>query len=300
MDQSPRSPLAISELAAEHGLTLVPESVSIDEIGLDFRVAFAEAADGSAWVLRIPRRPDVTERADVEGRFLGSVAPHLSVDVPDWQIHTDRLIAYPLLPGSPGLTLDEDAQPRWHFDVEATDYAHSLGDVLAELHAVDPAVVRDSGIPILSPAEVRQQKREDIAAVVREFEVAEDLRERWAAWLDDDRYWPTWSTVTHGEIYPAHQLMEGTRIVGLLDWTTAAVGDPARDFMFHQMSVSPEAFDLTVERYVERGGRVWPKLAEHCAEMFSTAAVDLGLYALDTGDVGHLEAAREQLNPVAG
>ena len=134
-----------------------------------------------------------------------------------------------------------------------------------------------------------------IAAVAAEFEVSQELLDRWRAWLADDRYWPTWTTVTHGEIYPAHQVMEGPTILGLLDWTTAAVGDPARDFAFHQASVSPEAFDLTVDRYVENGGKVWPKLAEHCAHLFSTAAVDLGLFALETGEEEHLAAAREQL-----
>jgi aminoglycoside phosphotransferase (APT) family kinase protein len=53
-------------------------------------------------------------------------------------------------------------QPQWHFDVESPEYAASLGSVLAELHTVDPAVVRDSGIPEFSPAEIRQRKREDI------------------------------------------------------------------------------------------------------------------------------------------
>ncbi|MBR7503217.1 phosphotransferase, partial [Mycobacterium tuberculosis] len=91
----------------------------------------------------------------------------------------------------------------------SADYARSLGDVLAELHAVDEEIVADSGIPIESPAEVRARKREEIAAVAAEFEVSQELLDRWRAWLADDRYWPTWTTVTHGEIYPAHQVMEG-------------------------------------------------------------------------------------------
>ncbi|WP_300269197.1 phosphotransferase, partial [Microbacterium sp.] len=105
------------------------------------------------------------------------------------------------------------------------------------------------------------------------------------------------TTFTHGELYPAHQLMVDTEIVAVLDWTTAMVTDPARDFAFHHSSVSPKAFDATVQRYVDRGGRVSPLLAEHCAELMSTAAVDYGLYALQTGDPEHLRAAAAQLNP---
>ncbi|MCF2571232.1 macrolide 2'-phosphotransferase [Brevibacterium sp. UCMA 11754] len=287
----------IRELASTHGLDIDPETINVNELGLDFQVAIAEAVDGQSWVLRIPRRPDVTDRAAVEGRFLRAIAPHLSVAVPNWQIHTEDLIAYPLLPGAPGLTIDDQGQPQWHFDVESGEYIQSLTDFLAELHSVDPALVRSSGIDEFSPAEVRQRKRDDIARVVAEFDVAQSLRERWAAWLDDDAFWPTFTTVTHGEVYPAHQLMDGARNLSILDWTTAAIGDPARDFMFHHASVSAQAFDATIHHYVEKGGQVWPKFAEHCGELFSTSPVELGLYALQTGDAGHIEAAKAQLNP---
>ena len=297
MQTPPDDAAGICERAAAHHLDIRPETITVNEIGLDFRVAIAEVVDGSAWVLRIPRRPDVTARAVVEGRFLEAVGPLLDVDVPDWRIHTDDLIAYPLLPGGPGLTIDEAGEPRWHFDVESTVYAESLADFLAQLHTLDPSLVRSSGIDDLSPAESRQRRREDVRRVSSEFEVSAELMSRWSSWLDDDRFWPTSTTVTHGEVYPAHQLMDGERMVGVLDWTTAAIGDPARDFVFHQASVSSAAFDATLRRYVERGGTVWSHFAEHCAHMFSTSPVDLGLYALQTGDERHLQAAREQLNP---
>lgn len=287
----------IRDLARAHGLDITADSIVVNELGLDFQVAIAEAVDGRSWVLRIPRRPDVSARAAVEGRFLGAVAPHLSVAVPDWQIHSNDLIAYPLLPGTPGLTIDDSGQPQWHFDVESPEYAASLGSVLAELHTVDPAVVRDSGIPEFSPAELRQRKRDDIDRVAAEFEVAPALLRRWTAWLDDDSYWPTFTTVTHGKVYPAHQLMDGAVNRSILDWTTAAIGDPARDFMFHHASVSAPAFENTTARYVEAGGRIWPRFAEHCGELYSTSPVELGLYALQTGDPEHMSAARIQLNP---
>lgn len=289
--------VSITNLAAAHDLAIVPETITLVDVGLDFQVALAETTKGEPWVLRIPRRPDVTSRAAVEGRFLRCIAPRLEVAVPDWRIHTDQLIAYPLLPGEPGLTVDPQGQPTWHFDTSSLRYARSLGEVLAELHRINPEEVRSTGIEILSAAEVRQRKREDIATVQSEFMVAPELQERWAAWLADDRYWPQWTTLTHGEIYPAHQLLEGERIVGILDWTTASVSDPAKDFVFHQASVPAEAFEATVRRYVECGGRVWPELAEHCAELFSTAPVDYGLFALQTGDPTHSKAAAALLNP---
>ncbi|SMX81620.1 Phosphotransferase enzyme family [Brevibacterium iodinum ATCC 49514] len=103
--------------------------------------------------------------------------------------------------------------------------------------------------------------------------------------------------MTHGEVYPAHQLMDGPVKLSVLDWTTAAIGDPARDFMFHHASVSASAFENTSARSVDAGGRIWPRFADHCAELCSTPPVELGLYALQAGAPGHMSAARIQLNP---
>src|SRR5688500_18972085 len=93
----------IGELARGHGLVIRPDTLRVEEAGLDCRVAFADGEDGAPWVLRIPRRPDVTPRLADEARVLRFVAPRLSVAVPRWSIHTETLVAYPRLPGAPGL-----------------------------------------------------------------------------------------------------------------------------------------------------------------------------------------------------
>ena len=289
----------ISVLAADHGLELDESSIEVNEMGLDFRVAIVRTVHGERWVLRIPRRRDVMERAEVEGRLLRMVEPHLSAAVPEWRIHTPELIAYPILPGAPGLELNDQGEPEWHVDVSTSSFAVSLGDLLAQLHAVDIDAAGATGIEVRSPSEVRDSWRADIETVAANFEVADHLRTRWNAWLHDDSCWPEFSVLTHGEIYPGHTLVEDNAITAVLDWTTASVSDPAKDFMFHQATASADAFNLTVQRYVERGGRVWPRLADHCAEMFSASPVNYGIYALTTGETEHREAAAAQLSPSA-
>lgn len=290
----------ILHLAAAHDLDLDAGSLRGNEMGLDFRVVLARTTTGEDWVLRIPRRPDVLARAAVEGRVLRLITPRLSVAVPDWRIHTEELIAYPQLPGEPGLELEMDGTPVWRVDVSSQPFAQSLGDLLAELHAVDRDEAAAAGVEAHTPDELRRMWRDDIQRVTQGFTVAGRLLDRWEAWLDDQSYWPGHTVFTHGEIYPAHTLIRAGRISAVLDWTTAAVSDPARDFLFHQHSATPGAFRATVDRYVEGGGRSWPRLAEHCAEMFSASPVAYGLFALDTGDESHLEAAAAQLNPPEG
>lgn len=65
-----------------------PGSVRFEEAGLDYRVAFAvRLGTGERWVLRIPRRPDVSAKVAQERAILDLVRPRLSVRVPDWRIH---------------------------------------------------------------------------------------------------------------------------------------------------------------------------------------------------------------------
>ena len=56
---------------------------------------------------------------------------------------------------------------------------------------------------------------------------------------------------------------------------------------------------MTVDEYVRGGGHVWPRLAEHCAEIMATGPVGYGLFALQTGAEEHRRAAQEILVPSA-
>lgn len=123
------------------------------EAGLDFRVAFARAGDGTDWVLRIPRRPDVSAKLAEERRILEFVGPRLSVAVPRWEVCSEELVAYRRLPGAPGLTLDASGQPIWHFEPSSPEFAAAMGRLIAELHAIDADAAREAGVPVLTPPE---------------------------------------------------------------------------------------------------------------------------------------------------
>jgi aminoglycoside phosphotransferase (APT) family kinase protein len=106
----PTDEARLLDLAARHGLAVDPSSVRINEAGLDYRVAFVRGVDGAEWVLRVPRRPDVSKKLGAERRILEFVAPQLTVAVPHWEICSEELVAYRRLPGEPGLTLDANSQ----------------------------------------------------------------------------------------------------------------------------------------------------------------------------------------------
>jgi aminoglycoside phosphotransferase (APT) family kinase protein len=285
----------IGALAARHGLDVDIERMRINEAGLDYRVAFARAADGADWVLRVPRRPDVSAKLLEERRILEFVGPRLAVAVPKWEVCSDELVAYRRLPGAPGLTLDGSGQPIWHFDPSSPEFASALGRLIAELQALGVEAAREAGVPVLSASEVRARWRADFARVRAEFEVAPRLQERWQAWFDNDALWPERTAFTHGELYAAHVLVDGpASIVGVLDWTTAKVGDPAVDFTYQYM-MGPAAFEATVAAYLEAGGVPIPHHPARCAELMAASPLTYGVFALQSGDSQHRAVAAAQL-----
>ncbi|NJC23723.1 macrolide phosphotransferase [Arthrobacter pigmenti] len=290
---------AVSDLAQQHGLALDPATIRFNEAGLDYRVAFATSAEtGEDWVLRIPRRADVSAKIVEEKRILDFVGPRLPIAVPDWRISSPNLIAYPLLPGKPGLTLDVEGQPVWHYDVASPEYAQSLAEVIVSLHRLDTTEAAEAGIPFETPEQVRQRWSGDLDRVLDEFDVESDLVTVWRTWIDDDDLWPERTVLTHGELYPAHLLLdEDSRIVSALDWTTARVSDPALDFMYQFMIAPPEQFAATVDAYRDLTGHSEPNLAGRCSELIAAGPLNYALFALESGEPEHRAAAEAQLRP---
>lgn len=288
-------------LAAAHGLRLRAEDVSLNEAGLDYRVVMADDTAGQRWVLRIPRRADVATGMAAEARILELVSPVLAAErvaVPDWQVCTAELIAYPALPGAPGLTLTQAGEPVWHMDPASPDYAERLGHLLARLHSITPEQAGAAGVEVRTPAQARRSWLTDVARVSEEFTVAPALHQTWQDWLADDSCWPDQTVMTHGEIYPAHVLFDddGT-ITGVLDWTTARVDDPARDLAAQYGAAGEEMLQVSISAYAQAGGHVHPGLAAQARHLWDASAIGYALHALGTSAPDDLSMAAAMLNP---
>lgn len=287
---------SIVQLAARHGLDL-RDDVSVEDIGLDFRVAFATDVHGERWVLRIPRRPDVIEKAKHEARVLQTLRPHLPAAVPDWRIRSGELIAYPLLAGTPAIKVDPTSmQPIWHLDAKDPQFPESLGRFLSALHGIAHETIAASGLPVRNIEQVRVDRAASVDRVKRELGLSDDLMQRCQKWLDDDSSWPSHSVMTHGDLYVAHTLIdENARVVGVLDWTEAAINDPAIDFTSHLLGFGEPGLDQLIAAYERHGGRTWPNMRRHIAERLATFPIDYALFALATQNPEYLRLARTQL-----
>ncbi|HHH7417046.1 TPA: phosphotransferase, partial [Escherichia coli] len=86
-------------LAARHGLKL-HGPLTVNELGLDYRIVIATVDDGRRWVLRIPRRAEVSAKVEPEARVLAMLKNRLPFAVPDWRVANAELVAYPMLEDS--------------------------------------------------------------------------------------------------------------------------------------------------------------------------------------------------------
>ncbi|MGG6293625.1 macrolide 2'-phosphotransferase [Leptolyngbya sp. AN02str] len=294
-----KSQQEVLELAHKNGLTLRESSLQFNESGLDFQVVLATDNAGERWVLRLPRRDDVLPSIDQEKRTLELIAPLLSVEVPQWTVCSDELIAYPALNGVPMGTIDPEAKAyRWEIaPANIPDRFHqSLAKGLASLHQISLERVRASGLPVKTAEAIRADMKQRMDAVKSEFGVGQTLWERWQNWLHNDEMWMQETTLIHGDLHAGHILIdEQAQATGFIDWTEASVADPARDFVAHYRTFGQAALNKLISGYAEAGGYTWSTMAEHVIELNATFAIEIAEFALKSGLDEYKQMATQSL-----
>ncbi|MFS0519972.1 macrolide 2'-phosphotransferase [Nostoc sp. UIC 10607] len=299
MIKKTKSKQEVLELAHKHNLTIQDDSLQFNESGLDFQVVLARDTDGERWILRLPRREDVLPSVGKEKRTLELIAPLLNVEVPQWTICTDELIAYRALSGVPTGTIDSEAKAYvWEIDpANPPDQFHkSLAKGIASLHQVSIEEARAIGLPIETSEEVRAAMKQKMDAVKNEFGVGEELWNRWQSWLQKDEVWTKETVLTHGDLHAGHILIDAqVQVTGFIDWTEAAVTDPARDFVAHYRTFGEDALNKLISAYASSGGRIWSKMAEQVIELAASYPIAIAEFALKSGLDEYKQMARQSL-----
>lgn len=288
--------LYIQKLAERHGL-MIAGKVDFNEMGIDFRVGITKDLNGDPWLLRIPRRNGLQEQIEKEKRILSMVGQHLSVQVPDWQIVGNELIAYPLLDGKPVLTFDGDTyEVNWNMDKENPHYIRSLAKVLVDIHNTSKEEVVRNGLKVLDSDHLRTETAEHLHLVKSELGISHELEERYLRWLDNDALWPTFTKFIHGDLYAGHVLIDSTGIVtGIIDWSTAHISDTALDFSGHLTVFGEDSLKVLLLEYERIGGVVWDRIFDQVVERAAAVPLAYGFFALETQDKVHINAAKVQL-----
>ncbi|VTP95730.1 macrolide 2'-phosphotransferase [Sphingobacterium daejeonense] len=286
----------IQNLTEKHGL-VITDDINFNDMGIDFRVGIVTDINGQKWILRIPRREDMSVQIEEEKHILDLVKKHLSVEVPDWEIANHELIAYRLLTDKPALTFDANTyEVTWNMDKESPNYVPSLAKVLIELHSIPESEVKEKELKIKSSSEIRKEIEDQLKLVKAEIGISNELETRYKNWLDNERLWPAFSKFIHADLYAGHILTnEKNEVSGIIDWTTAHMGDIAMDFSGHLKVFGEESLKLLIEEYKKLGGQTWEHLYEQSVERSAATALAYGFFAVETKNDFHIKGAKEML-----
>lgn len=162
-----------------------------------------------------------------EARLLEAVAPYVSLTVPSVRVVDEDagVLGYPLLPGRSLLGRTAPAS-----------MAGPLGRFLRELHGIDTAIVGG----------LAEQDDADPGDWLEDLDGPGDLLRL----LHGSVPAPARRRVlVHADLGAEHILESGGAITGVIDWSDAAIADPALDFARLHRDFGPDFLDRAVDAY---------------------------------------------------
>jgi aminoglycoside phosphotransferase (APT) family kinase protein len=252
-----RSHLTLAALAtsAVDGLD-VAGSQPFGSPGGDFDAALLTGSDGRHWTVRVPRseRAEAEQSADLVAlRALSAgVRTRLPFAVSSFagQVPVDgtRAVVYEFVYGT--------KVPLASF---STEYAASVGEAIAAIHALPTSFVVDAGLPAHSPVDTL---RSTIALMDRAAAtglVPAALLRRWEAASEESSLWQFTPTVVNGSLGSDSFLGSANggpeQVTGVLGWHALRVGDPARDISW-LFGGGDDVFDAAFAAYSRVRGNV--------------------------------------------
>jgi aminoglycoside phosphotransferase (APT) family kinase protein len=194
------------------------------------------------WIIRFPRRREVERWMEREIVLLPELAPTLPAEIPRFDLVARNgvvCVGYRKLRGSPA---------RSNL-VERT--GEDLGRFLSALHSFPVEQARALGIPCFGPTSWRErfgslcadfQRRVFPLLRSSECERAETMFAR----VPELDFVPA---LLHADLGPEHVLCRDGRVVGVIDWSNARVGDAALDLASCLNGTPPEVAGAVTRTY---------------------------------------------------
>ncbi|MFB6706281.1 phosphotransferase family protein [Streptomyces sp. NPDC056333] len=250
-------------------------------------------------VVRFGKEPDLARRAALlnhEACVLAAVADVSPLPVPQsaFTVAEQGCLAYFKLPGVPLVDV-----PRHQRSAHGTSIGATLGELLTALHAVaiDRTAVETDHRPV---AEWRHEATENYVTVAGQVPAAQ--RRSVEAFLDaappHDGCTPTFS---HNDLGIEHVLVDPVAwtVTGIIDWSDAAVVDPAGDFGLLHRDLGPAATRAAISTYRTDANDV-AALSERAVFYARCSVFEDLAYGIETGQAKYVDkslAAMEWLFP---
>jgi aminoglycoside phosphotransferase (APT) family kinase protein len=213
-------------------------------------------------MFRIARTAGTAEGHAREERLLPALRQSLPVAIPAPEFRAEPgaggfahgVIGYRRIPGTP---LDPESLPR----LELHQVASQVAAFLVALHGFPAQVAAELGVP---ESDRDRRGLEAIRRAVhpplkRTLSRREYLRIQgwWDGLLHDAEFGRFTPVLTHGDLWYDHVLLdeEFAHVVAIVDWESAALGDPASD-LATQLHLGEAFAEATINAYAALGVRV--------------------------------------------
>lgn len=189
---------------------------------------------GGRYVFRFPRGSEAADALLAEARLTAWLAPRLPLAIPSYRFLAEAgggsaraFGGYEKLAGTPALLVNPDR-------VDAAAAGRRVGELLRRLHEVDVAAAEALGLPQDDDPELAEWS----AGALADLHLA---RERGHVGAREEAAWERAlarppraagrpGRVVHGDLAAEHVLLGGDGVPsGVIDWSDAVAGDPARD-----------------------------------------------------------------------
>jgi len=210
-------------------------SIVVVDDGFDFKVVLVD----ERWVVRIPRRSQVVGALEREIGLLPKLAAALPVEVPRFEVvsRDPPFVVYPLIEGRP--LVDEDP--------------HGVRAFLEALHGL-----RTDALPDTTWVDDYRAQCAEFERLVFPLLTTDERHRACTLFAEVETLVGFEPCVVHGDLGAEHLLVRDGRLVGVIDWGDARMGDPALDYSW----LLHEAFaDWDVDDELRRRARFYHRLA---------------------------------------
>ena len=280
-------------------VTTVYPDLAVDRASLNRQGQNADVLIlNGALIVRFPRYESGVRQLQTEVAILRGLAGRLPLPVPEPElVHLsdqppgDAFVAYRMLPGKP-------LWPELLYDIDdaarLSTLARDLGAFLRALHRVPYAGVIDCE---LENEDTRPAFRDFYRRVRRElFEwmhprARARVERMFTAYLDDPAHFAFEPVLRHGDFGGSNILYDAAtqKLTGIIDFGSAAVGDPAYDVAGLLASYGEEFVEACVLGYPEITG-----FMDRVAFYQRTFALEEALFGIENEDEAAFRAGMEE------
>jgi aminoglycoside phosphotransferase (APT) family kinase protein len=127
--------------------------------------------------------------------------------------------------------------------------ARALGQAVAAIHDLPPRLIEEVGLPVYGAEEYRFRRLAEVDRAAATGKVPTRLLGRWEQAVEEIGAWRFVPCCVHGDLGLESVLVDGQKVVGILDWSEARVADPADDLAWLVISAEEPVLSCVLESY---------------------------------------------------